>query len=131
ARPTTRAYATWAVGLVAYALAVFHRASLGVAAVQAQERFSAGASVISLFLVLQLAVYAGLQVPVGVVLDRVGSRRMILAGALTIGGGQFVLALATGVPTAVGARVQVGAGRAVPVISALRGVGPGFPGRPV
>ena len=43
----------------AYAVAVFHRASLGVAAVDAQERFSAGASAISLFLVLQLAVYAG------------------------------------------------------------------------
>ena len=30
---------------------------------------------------LQLAVYAGLQVPVGVALDRFGSRRLILTGA--------------------------------------------------
>ena len=47
------------MALPAYVVAVFHRASLGVAAVDAQERFSAGASAISLFLVLQLAVYAG------------------------------------------------------------------------
>jgi MFS family permease len=131
ARPSARAYATWAVGLVAYALAVFHRASLGVAAVQAQERFSAGASVISLFLVLQLAVYAGLQVPVGVVLDRVGSRRMILAGALTMAAGQLLLALATNVPTAVAARVLVGAGDAMTFISVLRVISFWFPGRTV
>ena len=88
----------WLVALTAYAVAVFHRASLGVAAVDAQERFSAGASAVSLFLVLQLAVYAALQVPVGVALDRFGSRRMILAGALTMAAGQLVLALATDVP---------------------------------
>ncbi|HEY0125751.1 MAG TPA: MFS transporter [Blastococcus sp.] len=127
-RPTGRAYAVWAVGLLAYAVAVFHRASLGVAGVEAQERFSAGASAVSLFLVLQLAVYAGLQVPVGVALDRFGSRRMILAGALTMAAGQLVLALATDVPTAIAARVLVGAGDAMTFISVLRVVGLWFPG---
>src|SRR3954468_20370822 len=119
-RPTRRAYAVWGVGLAAYAVAVFHRGSLGVAAVQAQERFSAGASAISLFLVLQLAVYAALQVPVGVALDRFGSRKMIVAGAVTMAAGQLVLALAGDVPTAVVARVLVGAGAAMTCISVLR-----------
>jgi len=128
ARPTTRAYLVWGVALVAYAVAVFHRASLGVAAVDAQDRFSAGASAISLFLVLQLAVYAGLQVPVGVALDRFGSRRMILAGALTMAAGQLVLALATDVPTAIAARVLVGAGDAMTFISVLRVIGLWFAG---
>jgi MFS family permease len=128
AGPGARAYVVWGVGLVAYAVAVFHRSSLGVAAVDAQERFSAGASAVSLFLVLQLAVYAGLQVPVGVALDRFGSRRMILAGALTMAAGQLLLALATDVPTAVAARVLVGAGDAMTFISLLRVVSLWFPG---
>jgi MFS family permease len=115
-----RAYAVWGVALLAYVVAVFHRASLGVAAVDAQERFSAGASAVSLFLVLQLAVYAGLQIPVGVALDRLGSRRLILAGAVTMAAGQLVLALAEDVPTAVAARVLVGAGDAMTFISVLR-----------
>jgi MFS family permease len=131
ARPTARAYVVWLVALTAYAVAVFQRASLGVAAVDAQERFSAGASAVSLFLVLQLAVYAGLQVPVGVALDRFGSRRMILAGALTMAAGQFVLALATDVPTAIVARVLVGAGDAMTFISVLRVIGMWFTGRTV
>ena len=130
-RTPTRAYAVWLVGLLAYAVAIFHRASLGVAGVEAQERFSAGASAISLFLVLQLAVYAALQVPVGVALDRFGSRRMIVAGALTMAAGQLVLALATDVPTAIVARVLVGAGDAMTFISVLRLVPLWFPGRTV
>jgi MFS family permease len=131
ASPSARAYVVWLVALTAYAVAVFHRASLGVAAVDAQERFSAGASAVSLFLVLQLAVYAALQVPVGVALDRFGSRRMILAGAVTMAAGQLVLALATDVPTAIAARVLVGAGDAMTFISVLRVIGLWFPGRTV
>jgi MFS family permease len=130
-RTPRRAYAVWLVGLFAYAVAIFHRASLGVAGLEAQQRFDAGASAISLFLVLQLAVYAGLQVPVGVGLDRFGSRRVIVAGAVTMAAGQLVLALATDVPTAVLARVLVGAGDAMTFISVLRLVPLWFPGRVV
>jgi MFS family permease len=119
------------VGLFAYAVAVFHRASLGVAGVEAQERFSAGASALSLFLVLQLAVYAAMQVPAGVALDRYGSRALIVAGGLTMAAGQLVLAVATDVPTAVAARVLIGAGDAMTFISVLRLIGLWFPGRTV
>ena len=121
----------WVVGLTAYVVAVFSRSSLGVAGVEAQERFGAGASAISLFVVLQLVVYAGLQVPVGVALDRHGSRRMMLLGALTMATGQLLLALADDVPTAILARVLVGAGDAMTFISVLRLVSLWFPGRRV
>jgi MFS family permease len=130
-RPSVRAYAVWLVALVAYAVAVFHRASLGVAAVEAQDRFSAGASAVSVLLVLQLAVYAALQVPVGVALDRFGSRRMILAGAVTMAAGQLALALAADLPTAMAARALVGAGDAMTFISVLRVIALWFPGRTV
>jgi len=40
--------------------------------------------VLSVFSVLQLAVYAAMQVPVGALLDRLGSRRMIFGGAVPI-----------------------------------------------
>jgi predicted MFS family arabinose efflux permease len=121
----------WAVGLLAYAVAIFQRGSLGVAAVDAQHRFGAGASAVSLFLVLQLAVYAGMQIPVGVALDRFGSRTMVVAGAVTMAAGQLLLAVATTVPAAIGARVLVGAGDAMTFISVLRVVSLWFPGRTV
>jgi len=130
-RPSGRAYAVWSVGLLAYVVAVFQRGSLGVAAVDAQHRFSAGASAVSLFLVLQLAVYAAMQIPVGVALDRFGSRIMVAAGAVTMAAGQVLLGVATDVPTAVVARVLVGAGDAMTFISVLRIVTLWFPGRSV
>ncbi len=115
-----RAWLVWSLGVLAYAVAVFQRASLGVAGPAAQHRFGASAAALSLFAVLQLAVYASLQVPVGAVLDRLGSRVMIAGGALLMAAGQLALALATTLPVAIGARVLVGAGDAMTFVSVLR-----------
>lgn len=119
----------WGIGLLAYSVAVFQRASLGVASVEAQRRFGASAAVLSLFSVLQLAVYAGLQIPVGVILDRIGSRRLVVVGAVVMATGQLVLSFAEAVPLAVLGRVLVGAGDAMTFISVLRLVALWFPPR--
>lgn len=58
------------VGVLAYAVAVFQPTSLGVAASFATERFGIEASALSSFAVLQLVTYAGMQIPVGVLVDR-------------------------------------------------------------
>ena len=126
-----RSWLVFGLGVTAYAVAVFQRASLGVAGVEAQRRFHTSAAVLGLFSVMQLAVYAGLQIPVGVVLDRVGPRRMVATGALTMGAGQFVLATAHAVPLAVVGRIMVGAGDAMTFISVLRLVAAWFPPRQV
>lgn len=121
ARTPRRAWAILTVAVLAYAIAVFQRASLGVAGVEAERRFATTAAVLALFGVLQLAVYAALQVPVGIVLDRVGSRRLIAAGAVLMGGGQVVLATAHNVGLGIAARVLVGAGDAIPVLAIVGG----------
>jgi MFS family permease len=119
----------WGLGVLAYVIAVFHRASLGVAGLDAQQRFGTTAAVLSLFGVVQLAVYAAMQIPVGVLLDRIGSRRMIAAGALLMAAGQLLMAVADGVPAGLLARVLVGAGDAMTFISVLRLVPAWFPAR--
>jgi MFS family permease len=121
----------WGVALAAYVVAVLHRTSLGVAGLDATERFGIGASALASFAVLQLLVYAGLQVPVGLLLDRLGSLRLIVTGALLMAGGQAMLAFADGVSGAVVARVLVGAGDAMTFISVLRLVPQWFPSRRV
>lgn len=124
-----RAWAVWGLGVAAYVVAVFQRGSLGVAALQAQRQLGAGAAELSLFVVLQLAVYAGMQVPVGVALDRFGSRRLVMTGAVVMAAGQLCLALAHSVGLAILARVLVGAGDAMTFISVLRLVAHWFPPR--
>ena len=87
-RPTPRrAWLIFALALLAYVMAVFQRVLLGVAGVEAQQRFATTAAVVALFSVLQLAVYASLQVPVGVLLDRIGARRLIAGGAVLMASG--------------------------------------------
>ncbi|GEL20134.1 MFS transporter [Pseudonocardia asaccharolytica] len=103
-------WSVWTIGLVAYLIGVMHRTSFGVAGLDAADRFGAAPAVLSGFVVLQLLVYASLQVPVGVLLDRFGARILVVTGALTMAAGQLLLALAASVPVAVLARVLVGAG---------------------
>lgn len=126
-----RAWAVWLVGLTAYLVGVMHRTSFGVAGLDAAERFDAAPAVLSGFVVLQLLVYASLQVPAGVLLDRFGARRLVMVGALTMAAGQLALALATELPLAIVARVLVGTGDALTFISVLSVVTAWFPARRV
>src|SRR5919107_575526 len=128
-RPGVRAWAVWAAAMSAYIVAVLHRTSLGVARLDAQARFDIGAGALASFAVLQLLVYAGLQVPVGVLLDRFGSLRLVVGGAVIMAAGQALMAFSDGITGAVAARVLVGAGDAMTFISVLRLVPQWFPSR--
>lgn len=115
-----RAWVIWLVGLSVYVLAVFHRTSLGVAGILAAERFDITAAQLSTFTVVQLAVYAAMQIPVGVLLDRFGSKRLMLTGLLLMTGGQLWFAFAGTFEVGLAARVLLGAGDAMVFTSLLR-----------
>ncbi|MCD0452722.1 MFS transporter [Actinocorallia sp. API 0066] len=125
----TTAWVLSAVAVLAYVAAVLHRTSFGVAGLDASERFGISAGVLSSFTVLQILVYAGLQIPVGILVDRFGPRTTIVIGALLMAGGQALLAFAPDVGWAICARVLVGAGDATTFISVLGIVNGWFPPR--
>jgi sugar phosphate permease len=115
-----RAWLMWVLGLSAYVVAVMQRSSLGVASLQATERFSAGASLVSLFVVVQMLTYAGMQVPVGVLADRFGTRVVVSSGAVLMCLGQLDMAFSTAVSSAIVSRLLVGAGDAMTLGAVLR-----------
>jgi MFS family permease len=115
-----RAWIVWTTGLLAYIVAVLDRTTLGVSGLNAAARFDASPSVLSTFVVLQVIVYAAAQVPAGLLLDRFGSRALIVVGAALMAIGQLALALTTSLPLALGARAVVGLGDALTFISVLR-----------
>lgn len=115
-----RAVLVLVIAGLAYIVAVLQRTSLGVAGVMATERFEADATSLSSLAVLQLLVYALLQIPVGVLLDRFGPRALIGLGAVVMAVGQVVLAVAPDIGIAVVGRILVGAGDAMTFISVLR-----------
>jgi MFS family permease len=115
-----RPWIVWATGLLAYIVAVLDRTTLGVSGLDAADRFGASPGVLSTFVVLQVIVYAGAQVPAGLLLDRFGSKALIIAGAAVMASGQLVLAFTESLPAAIGARAVVGLGDGVTFISVLR-----------
>jgi predicted MFS family arabinose efflux permease len=115
-----RAWVIWLVALAVYVLAVFHRSSLGVAGLLASDRFDISATSLATFTVLQLVVYAAMQVPVGVLLDRYGSRMMLLCGLALMTVGQLGFAFADSFPGAVASRAVVGAGDSMVFVSVIR-----------
>ncbi|MGZ5399224.1 MAG: MFS transporter [Nocardioides sp.] len=115
-----RAWVIWLVALSVYGLAVFHRSSLGVAGLLAADRFDIDATRLAFFTVLQLVVYAGMQVPVGVLLDRFGSRALLVAGLTLMTAGQLAFAFVESFPAAVLARGVLGAGDAMVFVSVIR-----------
>ncbi|MGC5009537.1 MFS transporter [Streptosporangium sp. DT93] len=119
----------WATGLLAYMIAVFHRQSLGVAGIEATARLGVGAAGLSALAMCQLLVYAGMQVPVGILLDRFGSRRMLVLGAAVMACGQFVFALTSGPAAGIAGRALIGCGDAMTFISVIRLVGLSFSAR--
>lgn len=107
-------------GVLAYFVAVTNRSSMGVASLQASERFDVTATALSTLAVAQLVVYAAMQVPVGILLDRFGSKALLVFGALSMSAGQFMVSLAQTLPLAVVGRMAVGLGDAFVFISVIR-----------
>ena len=117
----------WSTAISVYILAVFHRTSLGVAGLIAAERFQISSAELATFTVVQLFVYAAMQIPVGVVLDRVGAKKLLVTGVVLMTGGQLAFAFASTFGTGVAARVVVGMGDAMMFISLVQLVALWFP----
>jgi sugar phosphate permease len=126
---SARSWVVFGAAVFAYLVAVLHRTSLGVAGVEATDRFGATAAALSALAVIQLLVYAALQVPVGALVDVVGARLLILIGAALMCAGQVLLAIAPDLVLAAGGRLLVGAGDAMTFIPAVRLLATWFSGR--
>nr|WP_200072523.1 MFS transporter [Saccharopolyspora sp. HNM0986] len=121
------AWLVWGVGAACYFVALFHRASLGVAAPDALVRFSAGPAVLALFTALQLGVYLVLQVPSGLLADRLGPRRVITGGVVALAVGSAVFAISGSIVGGIAGRVLIGIGDAFMFTNVLRLAAQWFP----
>ena len=130
-RTPPRAWLTWCAAVGVYFVAVFNRSSLGVAGLDAEHRFGINAAALSTFSMLQMLVYAGMQIPVGLLVDRLGPRRMLLAGLAVMCAAQACFAAVASFGLALLARGVLGCGDAMIFISVLRIVAAWFPARRV
>lgn len=125
------ARAAYLAAVLIYFVAVVHRTALGVAGVEALERFGTQATGLAVLSVAQVAVYAAMQIPAGHLLDRFGPQRVMVVGALLMAIGQAAMALTDSFALALLARVLLGMGDAPVFISATRLIAAWFPPRRV
>lgn len=119
-RGGTRAWLVWGVAVGGYFLAMLHRNGLGVAALEAQSRFDVGPALLSLLPMLQLLVYVILQVPAGLLADRLGPRYTLVMGMAAMAVGSCMFALAPGIEMAVVGRFLIGLGDALVFLNVIR-----------
>lgn len=110
----------WGVGLMAYLVAVINRSSFSALGATAQEHFGVEATALSVFVFVQLVVYAACQIPVGIALDRFGPARVITTGTGIMVLGQLLLGSTSTMGVAVAARILVGVGDACIFTSVVR-----------
>ncbi len=115
--------------MAVYIAAVFHRTSLGVASLEAADRFHVGPAALGTFTVLQIGVYALMQIPTGLLVDHFGPRKVLTVAAALMGLGQLLFAFAASYPLGLLARVVLGIGDAMTFVSVLRLVAAHFPVR--
>ncbi len=123
----TPAFRRWAIAVTVYITAVFSRTSLGVAGLQAASRLGITPAQLSVFVLVQLGVYAAMQVPTGLLVDRYGPRRLLVAAAVTMALAQLAFALTRSYPVALLARGVLGCGDALTFVSVVRVAAQDFP----
>jgi len=124
-----RASLVFAAAVSVYFVAVVHRTALGVAGVEALDRFDTGATGLALLAVAQITAYAAMQIPAGHLLDRFGPRTMMVVGSLIMAAGQGLMAVTDSLTIALAARLLLGVGDAPIFISAARLIAAWFPPR--
>lgn len=118
--PSILPWVVWGTAALLYAIAIIDRSSLSSLGPAAQQHFGIDAAALAAFPLIQLFVYAGCQIPVGVLLDRFGSSVLLVSGGVLMMAGQLVMATVSHVELAILARVLVGAGDACTFTSVMR-----------
>jgi len=89
--------------------------------------FAVGAAVLGNLSAAYFYGYAGMQIPVGLLLDRFGPRRLIAIAALACAGGCALFALGTTLAAVIAGRFLIGASAAFSLVGAMAVAGQWFP----
>jgi len=120
ANPYRRRWLLWGVLAVSFLLVNVYRLSTAVISGQLMEAFDTTGAQLGTLHAMFFVVYAVMQVPTGVLVDRVGPRRTAAAGAAVMNVGAIAFALVGAYEGALAGRFLVGLGGSVVFVSMLR-----------
>ncbi|WP_110589786.1 MFS transporter [Microbacterium suaedae] len=122
-------FAVWGVACVAYLAAIMSRTSLSATGAIASDRFELTSDQLAAFGILQLFVYAAAQIPVGMLIDRLGGRFVLLVGLVIVAGSQLLIGFGDSFGALLVARAFAGLGDAMVFPSAVRLTAVSLPSR--
>jgi sugar phosphate permease len=125
APPRSAALATtrrivFALALASFVLSFFHRTAPAAIAGELTQAFSISAAVLGTLAATYFYVYTLLQIPVGVLADTLGPRKLLAGGSAIAALGSLLFALAPAWELAAAGRTLVGIGVSVAFISILK-----------
>ncbi len=117
----------WLLGSFCFFFAFFQRVTPSIMVEELMRDFGVTAGIVGTLSALYFYAYAGLQVPVGLLVDRWGPRRM-LVGAMALNGlGTLMFAATSDIGLAYVGRLLIGMGSAVGWIGSLKLIAAWFP----
>lgn len=122
-----RAWLVWSLAGLGFAFAFFMRVSPSVMSDELMREFAMGAAILGNLSAIYFYIYAGAQIPVGLLMDSWGPRRM-LAGSMLVGAiGCTLFAFADTLAMAYLGRFLIGAGSGCAFVGGLFLAGRWFP----
>ncbi len=111
---------TWALGALLFCYGFFQRVAPSVMIDHLMRDLAVGGAVLGNLSAFYFYAYAGLQIPVGLMVDRWGARRLLTGGALLCGLGSLLFALAEDIAFAYAGRLLIGAGAGFGFVATLK-----------
>jgi sugar phosphate permease len=108
------------IALASYLLSFFHRTAPAAIAGELTRAFAISGAILGTLAATYFYVYTLLQVPVGVLADTLGPRRILAGGSLIAGAGSLLFGLAPAWEIAAMGRTLVGVGVSVAFIAILK-----------
>lgn len=129
ARGRWRAWAIWGVASLFYLIAYFIRVSPAVMTQELMRSFGIGAASLGTLSAAYFYAYVAMQIPVGILVDSWGGRRLLVWGALATAVGSLAFGITSHFALAFLARMLIGAATAVAWIVSLKLITHWFPAR--
>ena len=119
-RVNARAWLMWGLAASMFVYASFQRVSPSVMIEDLMRSFAASALILGNLSAFYFWSYGAIQIPVGVVVDRWGPRRVLTVSAFLCATGALGFAVATTLPAAYAGRILLGIGAGFGLITTLR-----------
>src|SRR5262245_23753461 len=124
--PTLLPLLGWLTGAVFFFYAWVLRVAPSVMVEELMRDFTVGAAVLGHLSAAYFYGYAGMQVPVGLLLDRFGPRRLMTVAALACAAGCVLFALSSSLAAATAGRLLIGASAAFSLVGSMAVAGQWF-----